>query len=139
MELGSIRPVFTGTIAPAPKASVANEAAVRTELKGPAAVVDPKKSAKVDDKAQKSGEDSANRLAQAAQATEVEPARRELERRFEIDPSTQALVFKKVDMASGDVVEQVPEEALLRMRASIAAWGETQAERERPVAYDMEA
>lgn len=139
MEIGSIRPAYAGPVAPTLKAPVANEQAVPTELSGPAAVTDTRTSAGVADKEAKAGEDRARREADAGGKDDSAViARRELERQVEIDPDTQALVFKKVDIQTGNVVEQVPEEAILRMRASIAAWGEGLTHG-RSASFDVEA
>lgn len=40
-----------------------------------------------------------------------------VDRRIEVDAETQALVFRAVDEATGEVVRQVPDQALLRLRA----------------------
>jgi uncharacterized FlaG/YvyC family protein len=40
-----------------------------------------------------------------------------IKRRLEIDPKTREVVFQVVDEATGDVVRQIPEEMLLKLRA----------------------
>lgn len=141
MEIGSVRPAFAGPIVPTPRAPAAETPAVRTDLAGPAAVTDAQKGATVEDKTPYPGEQRAETTEQAN--TERQNRRdlqigRELQSEFEIDPETNALVFKKLDIQTGDVVEQVPEEAILRMRASIAAWG-SGGSQGRSGSYDIEA
>jgi flagellar protein FlaG len=41
----------------------------------------------------------------------------DLARRVTIDPDTQEFVFQKINRDSGEVVRQVPDQAILRMRA----------------------
>ena len=54
----------------------------------------------------------------AAARAAVERALREtIERRIEIDPKTREVVYQTVDRQSGEVVRQVPDQALLRLRA----------------------
>lgn len=43
----------------------------------------------------------------------------EIRREFEIDRETSALIFRSIDVSTGDVVQQYPEEARLNLRAYI--------------------
>jgi len=40
-----------------------------------------------------------------------------IKRRLEVDPKTREVVFQAVDRETGEVVRQIPEEAILRIRA----------------------
>lgn len=40
-----------------------------------------------------------------------------IKRRLEIDPKTREVVFQAVDRETGEVVRQIPEEAILKIRA----------------------
>lgn len=44
------------------------------------------------------------------------PTSDSLDRRIEIDPATQEVVFQAIDPSSGEIVRQVPDEALRRMQ-----------------------
>lgn len=140
MEIGSVRPAYAGPIVPTPRAPAAETPAVRTELAGPAAVTDAQKGATVEDKTPYQGEQRAETTEQAnaTRTNRANSSERQVQNEFDFDPDTNALVFKKLDVQTGAVLEQVPEEAILRMRASIAAWhlGATQG---RTAAVDMEA
>ncbi|WP_181702307.1 flagellar protein FlaG [Chthonobacter albigriseus] len=140
MEIGSIRPVVTGSIAPTPRAPAPQDTAVRTDLAGPSAVTDAQEGQSVEDKTPYAGEQRAEttETAKASREKKLSASGSEVKRKVELDPQTEALVFKKLDVQTGDVVEQVPEEAILRMRASIAAWG-TGIQQGRTAAYDLEA
>ncbi len=95
-------------IGPVPKiASVAESAAsqrvavgaapIRTELPAAKAVQDAK---------------AASPLRDAPRA----PALRPVDREIAIDPTTQALLSQVFDRESGDLISQVPDQALLRMK-----------------------
>jgi flagellar protein FlaG len=61
----------------------------------------------------------------AGRRAAVEAALREtIERRIEIDPKTREVVYQTVDRESGEVVRQVPDQALLRLRAYARAMRE---------------
>lgn len=42
----------------------------------------------------------------------------QVERQFEIEPKTETLVYKAIDPVDGDVVRQVPEDVILKLRAT---------------------
>ena len=70
--------------------------------------------------------DSKSELEEQSQETsnasdEARSDRRETEirREFEIDRETSALIFRSIDVSTGDVVQQYPEEARLNLRAYI--------------------
>lgn len=47
------------------------------------------------------------------------PASSSSELQVNLDPATHSLVYKMVDVASGDVVQQTPDEGRLKLRAYI--------------------
>lgn len=53
----------------------------------------------------------------AARAAVERTLRETIERRIEIDPKTREVVYQTVDRQTGEVVRQVPDQALLRLRA----------------------
>tara|TARA_R110000868_G_scaffold29054_7_gene108110 strand:+ start:1452 stop:1973 length:522 start_codon:yes stop_codon:yes gene_type:complete len=55
-----------------------------------------------------------------AEKTSPEPdyAAKQVDRQFEIEPKTETLVYKAVDPEDGDVVRQVPEDVILKLRAT---------------------
>lgn len=52
----------------------------------------------------------------SADAAEVAPSQSERSR-YERDAATEALVFRVTDMASGDVIVQIPDDVVLKARA----------------------
>lgn len=50
-------------------------------------------------------------------ADEKQDRAREIRREFEVDRETSALIFRSVDVTTGEVVQQYPEEARLNLRA----------------------
>lgn len=125
MDIGSIKPAAAGLVAPTPRAPAASETAVRTDLAGPAAVTDTPKSERGGYESRSSSDERANRTESVRASRDRQKASaesREVEREVEYDKKSEEFVFKKIDVQSGDVVQQVPEEAVLRMRAAIQAW-----------------
>lgn len=51
-----------------------------------------------------------------------------IDRRIEIDAATQEVVFQAVDSESGEVVTQVPDQAILRLRAYARAMRQADSE-----------
>lgn len=133
MEIGSVRTPVTGVTQPVPRAPAESEQSVRTDTPVRAAVSEAAKkesqallgkSASSDDTS--SGTDAVQvAISKAGNRKKDAPTpQREVERDYQLDPQTRSLVYKKIDIQSGDVVQQVPEESLLRMRQMIQAWGE---------------
>ncbi|WP_293863746.1 flagellar protein FlaG [uncultured Alsobacter sp.] len=58
-----------------------------------------------------------SRAARALQDSSTEEVRKQTTK----DQDTNALVFRKTDTRTGEVVQQIPDEAILRLRAYIAA------------------
>jgi hypothetical protein len=110
MEIGSLSRPAT---APAPNAlqradPAAPAGAVRTEL-APEAAVQP-----VGDAAAVRldlSDDARSRAALDQALAET------IARRIEIDPKTREVVYQTVDRETGEVVRQVPDQALMRLRA----------------------
>lgn len=107
MELGGIAKPPVAAAQPRPEAAV-TAGAVRTELPKEAAV----QAAPEDPPLRFEGRDDAEARARVALAL-----RDMIDRNTEIDPKTREVVFQQVDRATGEVVRQVPDEALLRLRA----------------------
>ena len=61
-------------------------------------------------------------------AVENENREREIRREFEVDRETSALIFRSVDVSTGEVVQQYPEEARLNLRAYLGSKEEAQLE-----------
>lgn len=49
---------------------------------------------------------------------ESEPNKPQIDRLFEVEPETETLVYKAVDPDDGDIVRQVPEDIILKLRAA---------------------
>jgi flagellar protein FlaG len=112
MDIGSVRPALAGGAAPVPRAPGAAEQAVRTELPPPVAVTSADRAVAA----------AAERGPGQVGRPPAPGATRELSGEFVRDLRTKDLVFRWVDVASGDVVRQFPDEAVLRVRALIDAW-----------------
>lgn len=57
----------------------------------------------------------------------VETNKPQVDRLFEVEPETETLVYKAIDSDDGDIVRQVPEDIILKLRA---AYSDTQASQE---------
>jgi hypothetical protein len=100
MEIGSLtRPGPSHTSPVARVAQVAAAAPVRAEM--PAVAVEQAPAA---DRVQPD----------APQPPAVDPGA--IDRKLTIDPATQQVIYQAVDKLSGEVVRQVPDEALMRLR-----------------------
>lgn len=107
MEIGGMTKPAPVPAPPRPDA-VAAAGAVKTELPREASVQAAPEAPAV----RFEGRDDAEARARVAQAL-----REVIDRNTEIDPKTREVVFQQVDRATGEVVRQVPDEALLRLRA----------------------
>ena len=132
MEIGTVRPAAaTALSAPVPGAPTGDVQAVRTDLPPPAAVTSPEKA---------SPTRTDTRRAEPAPGTQRPSAADRSERQVEgeviRDKRTEDFVYRWIDVKSGDVVSQYPEEAILRLRAMADAWtsGPTKG---RTAAYDV--
>lgn len=109
MEVGSIaRTASPGPNAPVRVENAAAPSAARTELR-------PEESV------QQAGRAEAVRVEigpSAADRAAIDRALQEtIDRRIEIDPESRMVVYQAVDKRTGDVVRQVPDQALMRLRA----------------------
>lgn len=124
MDIGSVKPVVTGLTAPVPRAPAVAEQAAPTELPPPAAVGAARDSQAADADFARGGERPA-------------PDLRKTSGEFVRDLETKDLVFRWIDVQSGEVVRQMPDEAVLRVRAMMDSWGA--APTGRTAAYDITA
>lgn len=108
MEYGAIKPV-----APAPEAPVVRKQEqpepVKTDLPEEKAVSSAKEA-----EPQRETSNGADRP--------VEDAPRQLERKLYRDADTNSLVFRAINPENGDVVVQIPDDSVLRMRRLLAAY-----------------
>lgn len=75
---------------------------------------------------QQGGEEQQYDTPDAFDAVANENREREIRREFERDRETSALVFKSIDVSTGEVVQQYPEEARLNLRAYLGSQEEAQ-------------
>jgi hypothetical protein len=137
MELGSVRPVIAGVTVPAPRADI-DRGAVATELSArevvtPVEKMDP--AASIDERRRPVQSGEAGQRDRGARTTASDTS---FERTIVEDERSDTLVYKKIDLQTGDIVQQIPEESLLRMRAIMASWGEAPMPA-RNAAYDLTA
>lgn len=110
METGSVpRPPVAGASGPAPRLdSLPPASTVKTDLR-PEAAVQPVTQAEA-----VRFEPSDGARTRAA----IDAALREtIDRHLDIDPKTRQVVYQEVNGRTGEVVRQVPEETLLKLRA----------------------
>ena len=74
---------------------------------------------------QKETQDS---VSSGSDAVKNQNREREIRREFEVDRETSALVFRSVDVSTGEVVQQYPEEARLNLRAYLGSKEQAQLE-----------
>lgn len=144
MELGSVRPVIAGVTVPTPRDIQPDRNAVATELSAREVVT------QVEDTDPSNAYDERQQVGAPTVASASTPqgssgnskgsnyAERPVERTVVEDDRTNELVYKKIDLQSGDVIQQVPEESVLRMRAIMQAWGEAPPSA-RTTAFDLTA
>jgi flagellar protein FlaG len=66
---------------------------------------------------QQSTQDEATQQRRFDQQRREQNLRDVIDRRIEIDPETRSIVLRKTDRDTGEVVEQLPDETLLKLRA----------------------
>jgi flagellar protein FlaG len=111
METGNIsKPVAAATAAPARVEHLIAAGAVKTELAPEAAVQQVEKTAAVQFAPTQGADFSAS-----LDAT----MRDVVKRNITIDPRTREIVFQAINQETGEVVRQIPDEAMLRLRAYI--------------------
>ena len=119
MDAGSnIRPVAsTAAVSPVRQETAPVQGAVRTDLPPTEAV-----SALADTEAARLDLSAAARRAQEAKTkAETKSQGDTIQRTLAEDRDTREMVFKATDTRTGQVVMQIPDEALLRLRAYVAA------------------
>ena len=111
MDIGSVRPVIPGMNAPVPRAPAAAEQAASTDLPVGSAVV------KTDETA-RAGNDKRGNTNQSSVYSQ------NLKSTVTRDEEADIIVYRQIDKTTGDVVDQIPDESRLRLRAMINAWTE---------------
>jgi hypothetical protein len=126
MDSGSISKPFSAAVLNAPQRiePLASAGAVRTELPPEESVQQAAEIAAV----QLTPSEGAMRRARLEQVLQ-----RTIEKRLVDDPRSREPVQQSVDAETGRVVRQVPDEALLRIRAYVQEMSETPVERNRRV------
>ncbi|WP_237152555.1 flagellar protein FlaG [Oryzibacter oryziterrae] len=122
MDIGNVRPVMTGITTPVPRAPAQSVQTVQTDLPARSAVTETGKSDSNNVGTSTSDESAQATISHQRHMKRARDSERTLDDRVEMDSQTNRLVFQKVDVQSGDVVRQVPEESALRMHAMIVAW-----------------
>ncbi len=113
MDIGSVRPVIPGMNAPVPRAPAAAEQAASTDLPVGSAVV------KTDETA-RPGNDTRGGANQSQSSVYSSNLKSTVTR----DEEADIIVYRQIDKTTGDVVDQIPDESRLRLRAMINAWTE---------------
>ena len=111
MDIGSVRPVIPGMNAPVPRAPAAAEQATSTDLPAGSAVARPGETANLRNETRGSADQS------SASSTKLRSM-------ITVDEDADMVVYRQIDETTGDVVDQIPEEGRLRLRAMINAWTE---------------
>ncbi|ODN69332.1 hypothetical protein [Methylobrevis pamukkalensis] len=140
MELGIVRPLVAGVTSPAPREAPTQRTAAPTELAEQNVVTN------VEETSRTGAYDERNRqpgvVAATGSGTDTASERAapepQVERTVVEDDRSDTLVYRKIDLQSGDVLQQLPEESLLRMRAIMQSWGEVPTAG-RTAAYDLTA
>lgn len=112
MDIGSVRPVIPGLSVPVPRAPAAAEQAASTDLPVGSAVTKSDETAYAGNNARSSSDQSA-------------PYSQNLRSTVTVDKDADMIVYRQIDKTTGSVVEQIPDESRLRLRAMINAWTET--------------
>lgn len=111
MDIGSVRPVITGMNAPVPRAPAAAEQAASTDLPAQSAIVRSGDTAYA-------GNDTRGNASQSSGYSQ------NLKSTVTRDEEADIIVYRQIDKVTGDVVDQIPDESRLRLRAMINAWTE---------------
>ena len=112
MDIGSVRPVISGITAPVPRAPAAAEQAANTDLPIGSTITRS-------DSTAYAGNDTRG---SAGQPT---PYSQNLRSTVTVDKEADMIVYRQIDKTTGSVVDQIPDESRLRLRAMINAWTET--------------
>lgn len=111
MDIGSVRPVITGMNAPVPRAPAAAEQAASTDLPVGSAVART-------DETTRTGNETRGGTSQSSLYSQ------NLRSTVTRDEEADTIVYRQIDDRTGDVVDQIPDESRLRLRAMINAWSE---------------
>ncbi|CAI9402570.1 hypothetical protein ANOBCDAF_00934 [Pleomorphomonas sp. T1.2MG-36] len=111
MDIGSVRPVIPGMTAPVPRAPAAAEQAASTDLPVGSAVARTEETARVGNDP-RGGTNQSSGNSQNLRSTVTR------------DKDADIIVYRQIDKTTGDVVDQIPDESRLRLRAMINAWTE---------------
>ena len=109
MDIGSVRPVIPGMNAPVPRAPAAAEQAASTDLPVGSAVARTGETTRT-------GSDSRGGTGQSVSYSP------NLRSSVTVDEDADMVVYRQIDKATGNVVDQIPDESRLRLRAMINAW-----------------
>ena len=112
MDIGSVRPVIPGMNAPVPRAPAAAEQATSTDLPAGSAVARPGEATRAGN-GTRDGADQSSASSSKLRSTVT------------VDEEADTIVYRQIDETTGNVVDQIPEEGRLRLRAMINAWTET--------------
>ena len=112
MDIGSVRPVISGINAPVPRAPAASEQAASTDLPIGSTITRS-------DATAYAGNDTRGSTSQPTLYSE------NLRSTVTVDKEADMIVYRQIDKTTGSVVEQIPDESRLRLRAMINAWTET--------------
>lgn len=111
MDIGSVRPVISGMNAPVPRAPAAAEQAASTDLPVQSAIA-------------RSGDTAYAGNDTRGGAYQFAPYSQNLRSTVTRDEEADTIVYRRIDETTGDVVDQIPDESRLRLRAMINAWTE---------------
>lgn len=115
MDTGAVRPLPIQISAPAPRAPEAPAPVAKTDLPEAAAVTPTREVQRQDATApDQSREESRDKVREEA------TSERQLKRENIRDSVTDTLIFREIDEASGEVIRQLPEESILRLRRALA-------------------
>ena len=109
MDIGSVRPVIPGMNAPVPRAPAAAEQAASTDLPVGSAVARTGETTNPDTESR--GDTSQSALYSPNLRSTVT-----------VDKDADMVVYRRIDKTTGNVVDQIPDESRLRLRAMINAW-----------------
>lgn len=112
MDIGSVRPVIPGMSVPVPRAPAAAEQAASTDLPVGSAIARS-------DRTAYSGNDTRGGAGQSAAYSS-----NNLRSTVTVDKEADMIVYRQIDKTTGSVVDQIPDESRLRLRAMINAWTE---------------
>ncbi len=114
MDAGAARPLSVQVSAPAPRAPQETAPVAQTELPEAATVTPTRETSHQTAAQDQSREETRDKTLDEANAD------RQLKRESFRDDVTDTLVFREIDEASGEVIRQLPEESILRLRRALA-------------------